>query len=48
MNELIAVARSRGVERLVLNSSPERKPAHKLYRKLGFVKAKTNVFKKVL
>ena len=48
MEELLAIAKSRSAKFVSLTSNPKRKAAHKLYEKLGFVKVKTNMFKKIL
>lgn len=46
--KLIELANGRSVKYIELTSAPERKEARKLYKKLGFVKRKTNVFRKIL
>ncbi|MBI2024795.1 MAG: GNAT family N-acetyltransferase [Candidatus Harrisonbacteria bacterium] len=48
LSELFVVAGSRTARFVELTSRPERKAAQKLYKKLGFVKVKKNVFRKVL
>lgn len=48
MNRLEIVAQSCGAKKIVLTSNPKRKEAHGLYKKRGFAKVKTNVFKKIL
>lgn len=42
---LIELARQKKVEYIELTSKPARKAANKLYKKLGFRKRKTNVYK---
>lgn len=45
---LIARARSYGLKHIDLTSSPKRVAANALYQKLGFVKRKTNAYRRVL
>lgn len=35
---VVAIARSRGAHRVVMNSGPQMRPAHRLYEHLGFVR----------
>jgi ribosomal protein S18 acetylase RimI-like enzyme len=41
---LIREAGRRGVEKINLTCRPERKAANKMYKKIGFIKRKTNVY----
>lgn len=45
MNELIAIARGKGVKHIDLTSNPTRVPARKLYESLGFKLRDTGTFR---
>ena len=45
MEEILAVARVRGVESVGLTSRPARVAGNKLYQKLGFTQKETNVYR---
>lgn len=46
--ELIKIAKKRGVKHIDLTSSPKREAANKMYKRLGFIKRDTNIFRLII